>query len=213
MANASDPATGSPATGGSEGPAPQRGPVRYAATAVGVVLALLVGLLAWQVVAGYDDPVRSGLVGRAAPELAGVARDGTPVDIDRWRGSWVLVNFFASWCVPCVREHPELVEFSERHADDTSAVPVQLVSVAFDDDPDAVGQFFDQRGGDWPVLVDNTGPIALDFGVRGVPESYLISPAGQVVGVFLGVTADALDEAIAGWTGTDAVMDGPGVAP
>ena len=181
------------------GDGPRASSVRPASVAVGVVLALLVAVLGWQVVAGDDDAVSSGLVGRAAPAVVGTARDGTPVDIDRWRGSWVLVNFFATWCVPCIREHPELVEFSERHQPGGPGVPVELVSVAFDDNPEAVGTFFDERGGDWPVLVDNTGPIALDFGVRGVPESYLISPAGQVVGLFLGVTADGLDEAMASW--------------
>jgi cytochrome c biogenesis protein CcmG/thiol:disulfide interchange protein DsbE len=106
------------------------------------------------------------------------------------------VNFFATWCVPCIREHPELVEFAERHGPDGPGVPVQVISVAFDDNADAIASFFAQRGGDWPVLTEGTGSIALDYGVRGVPESYLVSPAGQVVAVFYGVTADALDEAI-----------------
>jgi len=178
-------------------PVRQRRPVRTAALAVGVVAVLLVGVLGYEVVTGGDDGVRSGLVGRAAPAVVGTATDGSAVDIDRWRGEWVLVNFFATWCVPCVREHPELVEFARRHGPAGDGVPVEVVSVAFDDDPVAVEEFFATRGGDWPVLVDDTGPIALDYGVRGVPESYLVSPAGQVVGVFYGVTADALDEAIA----------------
>ena len=64
----------------------------------------------------------SPLVGELAPPLAGeIDRPGrlggTAFDLDRLRGQWVVVNFFATWCVPCVVEHPELVEFSERHAD------------------------------------------------------------------------------------------------
>jgi cytochrome c biogenesis protein CcmG/thiol:disulfide interchange protein DsbE len=170
--------------------------VRLPVVAVGVVLALLLALLGWQVAVGGGDDVRSELVGRAAPAVAGTAIDGTVVDIDRYRGSWVLVNFFATWCVPCIREHPELVEFAERHGPDGPGVPVEVISVAFDDNADAIATFFAQRGGDWPVLAEGTGSIALDFGVRGVPESFLVSPAGQVVAVFYGVTADALDAAI-----------------
>lgn len=176
-------------------------PVRTAAVVVGVVAVLLVGVLAWEVATGDDEGVRSGLVGRAAPAIVGTATSGEAVDLDRWRGEWVLVNFFATWCVPCVREHPELVEFARRHGPDGDGVPVEVVSIAFDDDPAAVEEFFATRGGDWPVLVDSTGPIALDYGVRGVPESYLVSPAGQVVGVFYGVTADDLDAAMAVATG------------
>lgn len=191
----SDPVGGSgPGAGG--GPRP----VRTAAVVVGVVAVLLLGLLTFEVVAGDDDGVRSGLVGRAAPAVVGTATNGDAVDLDRWRGDWVLVNFFATWCVPCVREHPELVEFARRHGPDGDGVPVEVVSIAFDDDPAAVEEFFATRGGDWPVLVDDTGPLALDFGVRGVPESFLISPAGQVVALFYGVTADAVDEAIAAAT-------------
>ncbi len=180
--------------------------MRTAAVVVGVVAVLLLGLLTFEVVAGDDDGVRSGLVGRAAPAVVGTATNGEVVDIDRWRGDWVLVNFFATWCVPCVREHPELVEFARRHGPEGDGVPVEVVSIAFDDDPAAVEEFFATRGGDWPVLVDDTGPLALDFGVRGVPESFLISPAGQVVALFYGVTADAVDEAIvAATTGAEGV--------
>lgn len=165
---------------------------RRTALGVGLVLALLVAVLGWQVAFGDADGPRSELIGKAAPAASGTDLDGEHVDIDQWRGSWVLVNFFATWCVPCIREHPELVEFDERHGDE-----VRLVSVAFDDRPEDIERFFDERGGDWPVLTAETGGIALDYGVRGVPESFLISPAGQVVGLFYGVTADGLDEAIA----------------
>jgi cytochrome c biogenesis protein CcmG/thiol:disulfide interchange protein DsbE len=196
----------SPVDAPTPGAAGSRRPVRTAAVVVGVVAVLLLGLLTFEVVAGDDDGVRSGLVGRAAPAVVGTATNGEVVDIDRWRGDWVLVNFFATWCVPCVREHPELVEFARRHGPEGDGVPVEVVSIAFDDDPAAVEEFFATRGGDWPVLVDDTGPLALDFGVRGVPESFLISPAGQVVALFYGVTADAVDEAIvAATTGAEGV--------
>jgi cytochrome c biogenesis protein CcmG, thiol:disulfide interchange protein DsbE len=171
---------------------------RTTASVVGVVLVLVVALLGWQVATGGGDEVRSSIVGRAAPAVQGTAIDGRTVDIDRWRGSWVVVNFFATWCVPCVREHPELVDFAERHVDDD----VEMVSIAFDDTPQAIERFFAERGGDWPVLASDTGGMALDYGVRGVPESFLIAPDGRVVGLFYGVTADGLDGAINAYAGS-----------
>jgi cytochrome c biogenesis protein CcmG, thiol:disulfide interchange protein DsbE len=201
-----DPSAGNPSAG--------KRSVRLPVVLVGAVLALLLALLGWQVASGDGGDVRSELVGRAAPAVTGTALDGTVVDIDRFRGSWVLVNFFATWCVPCIREHPELVEFSERHDADGPSVPVQVISVAFDDNADAITTFFAQRGGQWPVLAEGTGSIALDYGVRGVPESFLVAPNGQVVAVFYGVTADGLDATIDSFTtpATGPTVSMPGAA-
>ena len=168
------------------------GTARIAAAAVAVVLVGLVVVLFVSDPGGQD--LGREIVGRPVPAVAGTAIDGTTLDIADWAGEWVVVNFFATWCVPCVQEHPELVAFAEAHADE----PVRVVSVGFDDTPEAVRRFFEQRGGDWPVLTEDTGGIALDFGVRAVPESYLVAPDGTVVDVFIaGVTQQGLDEAIA----------------
>lgn len=167
------------------------GTARVVTAVVAVVMVAFVVLL---FVTDEDQDLRREVIGQPVPAVQGTALDGTPVDVSAWAGQWVVVNFFATWCIPCVQEHPELVAFSEAHADD----PVQVVSVAFDDTPEEIEAFFDQRGGDWPVLAEDTGPIALDFGVRAVPESYLVAPDGTVVDVFIsGVTRQGLDEAIA----------------
>ena len=105
----------------------------------------------------------------------------TAFDIDKYRGQWVLVNFFATWCPPCVAEQPELVKFA---ADNAGSV--QLVSVAFDDTTENVEQFFAERGGDWPVLAEETGAAAIDYGVVKLPESYLVDPSGTVVEKLIG---------------------------
>lgn len=99
------------------------------------------------------------------------------------RGRWVVVNFFSTWCVQCVVEHPELVAFHDRYRGDPD---VRLVSVVFQDDVDVISRFFAQQGGDWPVVVTNTGRIAIDFGVTAVPETYLVDPLGRVVSKFTG---------------------------
>ena len=97
-----------------------RGLVLGAAVVVAVVMVALVVVLATRDPA-QDRVAESPLVGQVAPPLVGRGRrprghGGPPFDLDRLRGQWVVVNFFATWCVPCVAEHPELVEFSERHA-------------------------------------------------------------------------------------------------
>jgi cytochrome c biogenesis protein CcmG, thiol:disulfide interchange protein DsbE len=136
----------------------------------------------------------SPLIGKVVPPLAGETLAGGNFDIDDHRGRWVVVNFFATWCVPCRIEHPELDAFNQAHARGGDAV---LVSVLFDDDPASAREFFDRNGGDWPVVLDSDGLIASAFGTPKVPESYLVSPNGRVAVKFTGgVTRDGLDRAI-----------------
>ena len=86
-------------------------------------------------------------------------------------------------------EHPELVKFADTHPE------VAMVSVVFQDNVDGVRKFFRKRGGNWPVL--DSERAAVDFGVRGVPETYLISPAGQLIfQTNGGITQKALEKAI-----------------
>ena len=161
----------------------------WIAGAVLVVLAGFVGVLATG--GDADDGVRSALIGRPAPEIAGETIDGGTYALSEHRGEHVVVNFFATWCVPCIREHPELVEFDERHRAEGDA---SVVSVVFDSRPAQVREFFERNGGEWPVVLDPDGRTALQYGVAGVPESYLLAPDGTVlVKIEGGVTADDLD--------------------
>ena len=142
---------------------------------------------------GGEKAESSPLVGNLAPELVGETLDDTNFDIDEHRGQWVLVNFFATWCPPCVQEHPELVQFAERNGEQ-----VQVVSVAFDDtEVDEVTAFFAKNGGDWPVITSGADGASFDYGVKKLPESFLVDPSGTVrVKINGQVTADGLDELI-----------------
>ncbi len=160
---------------------------------VGVAALLLVALFAF----APDRTERaesSPVVGKLAPALTGTTLTGDEFDIDDHRGQWVVVNFFATWCPPCVQEHPELVAFAERSGEE-----VQLVSVAFDDtEVDKVAQFFADNGGDWPVVTAGAAGASLDYGVKKLPESFVIDPSGTVAAkINGGVTADELEQLIA----------------
>jgi len=171
---------------------------RNLAIGVGIVLVLFIALLATR----QPSESRFGanpMVGRAVPKVAGTTLDGERIDIDALRGKWVVVNFFATWCTPCIVEHPELIAFSEAHEAEGDAV---VISVAFDDSQEKLREFFAANGGDWPVIPSDDARMALEFGVTGVPESFVVSPAGQVVAHFTGVTAAGLDQVIADWETT-----------
>jgi len=172
--------------------APEPAGGRRPRTARWVALFLAVVMVALLVVLATREPAqntlaRSPLVGKQAPELTGTALDGSTIRLSVYRGRFVLVNFFASWCIPCLREHDDLIRFSEAHR---SAGDAQVISVIFDDEPDNARRFFARHGGDWPVVEDPSGRIALEFGVRGPPESFLIAPDGTVLVKILGEVND-----------------------
>ena len=169
--------------------------------AVYVAAPVLVAMLAFIAVLATSDPSgsrtdnKSPLIGRPAPPIVGQTIDDEAFDLADARGEYVLVNFFATWCVPCIREHPELVNFSERHGVEGDA---RVVSVVYDSDPKSVRKFFAENGGEWPVVLDPDGRTALQYGVAGVPESYLVAPDGTVVTKLIGgVSASGLDQTLA----------------
>jgi len=128
----------------------------FIALPVGVVMLLLVILLATRDPA-TDRLAKSPLVGKQAPPIEGVTLTNESFTLDRVRGEWVVVNFFGSWCTPCIQEHPELVSFQDGHR---GARDATVVSVAFADSPTAARQFFEKRGGDWPVLVQDNWSVS-----------------------------------------------------
>lgn len=179
--------------------APRRGVVITTAV-VAVVLVAFIVVLATRDPA-TDRQAESPLIGNVAPPLTGETitdAGGTSYDLDLQRGQWVVVNFFATWCTPCITEHPELVDFAERHADLGDA---SVVSVVFDDRASNVTDFFEENGGDWPVV--DGGEVILNWAVAQVPESFLVNPDGVVVArITGGVTVDGLDDLLGQAQGT-----------
>lgn len=89
------------------------------------------------------------------------------------RGQPILVNFFASWCLPCVEEEPMLMDLKRRG--------VVLYGIAYKDKPAATAAYLARHGNPYTrVAHDEPGRVAIDWGVTGVPETYLIDPDGIV---------------------------------
>ncbi len=175
-----------------------------AAATVAAVAVMFVAVLATSPSAS-DRNATNALVGKTGPEITGVTTADEYYRLSDRRGSWVVVNFFASWCIPCREEHPELVAFAEAHA---AVGDAEIVTVAFDDTPTNVSDFFTEFGGDWPVIAEDTADTALDYGVIGVPETFVVAPDGIVVAkVIGGVTRAELDDAIARESAVDRAGD------
>jgi cytochrome c biogenesis protein CcmG/thiol:disulfide interchange protein DsbE len=163
-----------------------------AACAIGALMIGFTAVLATRKSA-VDQQARSPLLGKVAPALQGTDISGKPFDLTSLHGKFVLVNFFASWCVPCQHEQPQLVSF----ANDPSQTHA-VVGVLFEDTGGPASKFLSDNGGTWPVLGDDNGQHALDWGVRGPPESYLLNPDGVVLAKFIGeVSASRLDQLVA----------------
>jgi len=159
-------------------------PLRWVALGVGVVVAALAVVLALQV--GNDQlqaQPRSELLGDPAPDFNVTTLDGEEVSLDSLRGRAVIVNFWNSWCIPCRQEEPALKEFFDSHRDEDD---VALLGIVRDDTESAARRAVGDRGIEWPMGLDPDGKAALDFGTRGQPETYAITPDGLIVGTKYG---------------------------
>jgi len=171
---------------------------RLAPLVVAAVAVVLAGLFFVLLTAdgGPNQTADTPLIGRPAPAAAGVLADGRAFELSRRKGSWVVLNFFTHDCVPCIREHPELIEF----VDQQRALGIggaEFYSVVRDSSRAEVDEFFAERGGDWPIVYDDRYEFVNDFGVALVPETWIIDPNGIVRGRLIAeVEADFLTSRI-----------------
>ncbi len=159
------------------------------------MLALLVVVFAVSKGAATGDTAATPLLGRAAPPVQGQTLDGQRFDLAERRGSWVVLNFFASWCDPCKQEAPELARFAAAQP----AEGAELVGVVYNDSPANIASFLRQYGGgSFPVVLDPGAQAAISFGVVKVPETWIVDPDGIVrARVITAVGADDLTAILA----------------
>jgi cytochrome c biogenesis protein CcmG/thiol:disulfide interchange protein DsbE len=128
-------------------------------------------------------------VGDRAPDFALADLDGEPVRLADYVGRPVLLNFWASWCLPCVEEFPILAEALEVHAD----IGLAVIGIVYRDRSEAARAFGEQLGATWPLVMDPGERVARAYGVFGPPESWLIGPDGMVISRHIGpFTAEEL---------------------
>jgi len=153
-----------------------------------VVVVPLLGILVANL--GRDPhTVTSPLIGRPAPPFSLVPLGGGgPVSLDALRGRPVVLNFWASWCVPCVQEHAALTSAARAMGSD-----VQFLGIVYEDDETRAKDFLVQHGSAYPSLMDPDTKTAIAYGIFGVPETYFISPGGTIADKFVGpLTPDAI---------------------
>lgn len=150
-----------------------------------LTLAALVGIAAAFGTRFGTDPgvVDSPLIGRSAPDvtLPYLEQDGE-LSLTDLRGQVVVVNFWASWCVPCREEHDDLVTAAERYRDQN----VTFVGIVYQDQPDQAISFLDELGRGYDHLIDPGSRAAIDFGVFGVPETFFFDRDGTVAAKVVG---------------------------
>ena len=151
---------------------------------------------------GAGDPshLPSALIGHPAPQtdlppLAGIERDGKPVpglNNATFAGAVTLVNVWASWCVPCRDEVPQLEQLSKDKR-------IQLVGINYKDAPADARRFLNRFGNPFLAAgVDSTGRTSIDWGVYGVPENFLIGRDGRIAYKLVGpITAENLAKVLA----------------
>ena len=117
----------------------------------------------------------------AAPPIELFTPDGTPFTLASLRGKVVLVNFWATWCEPCVTEMPSLQRLR-----DQLAPRFEVLGVNYQEGPARIKAFVDKSGVSFPIVRDTDGAIAKSWGARIFPASYVVDRAGSVRHVLIG---------------------------
>lgn len=184
------------AAGGSQGV--RRGielrrlPLRHLVVAALLPLVLLAAWLG--VVLATSGPAPGARIGEPAPAFALADLDGNPVSLDELRGRPVLVNFWASWCGPCVDEFPALRDAMARHA----ASDLAVIGVVFNDHSEDARAFMARMGATWPAVMDPGGAVAERYAIFGPPETFFIGRDGVVAARQIGpFTPAGLEEKLA----------------
>jgi cytochrome c biogenesis protein CcmG, thiol:disulfide interchange protein DsbE len=138
---------------------------------------LFAALLIYFLLALRRDPgvLPSAMIDKPAPDfaLAGVS-DASGLGLGDLTGRVVVINFFASWCVPCRAEHPLLMRLADE-------LHVPLYGIDYKDKPEDAARFLRELGDPYGKIgADRDGRVGIDFGVYGVPETYVVDKAGRI---------------------------------
>ena len=141
-------------------------------------LAIFAGLSVFLFLGLYRDPqkIPSPLIDKPAPSwsLPQLLEPDQTLASSELAGKPYLVNFWASWCAPCLQEHPLLVDLSKRQV-------ITLVGIDYKDDPAQARAWLARHSNPFGrIAADRNGRVAIDFGVYGVPETFLVDAEGRI---------------------------------
>jgi DsbE subfamily thiol:disulfide oxidoreductase len=147
--------------------------VRLLPTLAIIAVIAVIALLGFGLAANNETEIA---VGQAAPALEADRLDGSGTgSLTDYRGDWVLLNFWASWCEPCRTESPAIQTWFEEHQRDVQVVGMNTEDVTSDADA-----FVDEFGLTWDMLRDGEGERREEYGVYALPETFLIDPEGKI---------------------------------
>ena len=150
-----------------------------------LVVLVLIGVVGALALGFRRDPhdIKTGTIGKSAPALDLPRLDGSGlVRSADYAGQVVVLNFWASWCVPCKEENPALAAAWERYRGSGA----MLIGVVYQDSADAAAAYTTRLGNTWPSVVDADGRVAIAYGVFGIPETFFIGPDGIIAGRHIG---------------------------
>ena len=135
------------------------------------------------------DELPSPLVGNPAPGFALSTLDGdTAVSLATLEGRPMVVNFWASWCLGCLEEHPDLVRAWNRFGDRG----LVMIGIVYQDSPRNARDYIRKHGGGWTQLLDPGSRTAIDYGVYGIPETFFIDRSGTISHKHIGPVTDSV---------------------
>jgi cytochrome c biogenesis protein CcmG/thiol:disulfide interchange protein DsbE len=156
-----------------------------------VLVIVIVGGVAALLAYGFSRDVRyihSPLIAKQAPGFSLILFDGKTITLEDLRGKVVLLNFWASWCVPCRAEAQSLEEAWKQYKDRG----IVFVGVNIQDQEDKARAFMEEFGISYPNGRDSAGKIAIDYGVWGIPETFVIDRQGRITYKHAGAMAKPL---------------------
>ncbi len=161
---------------------------------VPVAVIAVLGLLGWGLLRPTGlDAKASPLVGQPAPDFRLVTLQGGTLQGSSLKGRPVIVNFWASWCIPCREEAPLLRDTQTKYA----SRDLVIVGITVNDKPEDSRKFAEEFGLNYPNLIDPTGKTGVEYGVTGVPETYFINRRGLIVSKKFGpLNASELEQRI-----------------
>lgn len=169
--------------------------------AVAAIVAAILVAAAFGTRFGTDPgAVDSPLIGQPAPDVTLPYLEASgELALRDLRGEVVVVNFWASWCVPCREEHPALIAAAERYEDEG----VKFLGIVYQDRREQAIAFLDELGRGYDHLEDPDTNAAIEFGVFGIPETYVIDRAGRVAAKLTGAATferltATIDDVLAG---------------